>query len=253
MSDVTRSEICSVAVADAFRGDGEILISCFGTVPAVGARVAKATFEPELLMTDGIATLIETPAPVSGGADFQPVPEAYMPFRSIFDLLWNGKRHIFMVASQIDRYGNHNFACIGPHEKPKAQLIGMRGAPGNSIHHKTSYWVPNHSTKVFVEKVDCVSGVGNDRAAALGSVARFHALRRVVSNLGVFDFGTPDGSMRLVSVHPGVTVEQVVENTAFELAVPSEVPETRLPSDEELSLIRESIDPEGFANREVKA
>lgn len=253
MSDATRAEICSVAVADAFRGDGEILISCFGIVPAVGARVAKATFEPELLMTDGIATLIENPAPVSGGADFQPVPEAYMPFRNIFDLLWNGKRHIVMVASQIDRYGNHNFACIGPHEKPKAQLIGMRGAPGNSIHHKTSYWVPNHSPKVFVEKVDCVSGVGNDRAAELGSVARFHDLRRVVSNLGVFDFGTPDGSMRLIAVHPGVTVDEVVENTGFALAIDGDVPETRLPSDAELALIRESIDPEGFANREVKA
>ena len=253
MSDATRAEICSVAVAETFRGDGEILVSCFGTVPAVGARVAKASFEPELLMTDGVATLIETPAPVSGGADFQPVPEAYMPFRNIFDLLWNGKRHIVMVASQIDRYGNHNFACIGPHEKPKAQLIGMRGAPGNSIHHKTSYWVPNHSPKVFVEKVDCVSGVGNDRAAALGSVARFHDLRRVVSNLGVFDFGTADGSMRLISVHPGVTVDEIVENTGFELAIDDVVPETRLPSADELALIRESIDPEGFANREVKA
>ncbi len=253
MSDVSRAEICSIAVADAFRGDGEILVSCFGTVPAVGARVAKATFEPELLMTDGIATLIETPAPVSGGADFQPVPEAYMPFRSIFDLLWNGKRHIVMVASQIDRYGNHNFACIGPHAKPKAQLIGMRGAPGNSIHHKTSYWVPNHSPKVFVEEVDCVSGVGNDRAAALGRVARFHDLRRVVSNLGVFDFGTPDRSMRLISVHPGVSVHEVVENTGFELAIDGEVPVTRPPSDEELALIREIIDPEGFAKREVKA
>ncbi len=253
MSDVSRAEICSTAVADAFRGDGEILVSCFGTVPAVGARVAKATFEPELLMTDGIATLIETPAPVSGGADFQPVPEAYMPFRSIFDLLWNGKRHIVMVASQIDRYGNHNFACIGPHAKPKAQLIGMRGAPGNSIHHKTSYWVPNHSPKVFVEEVDCVSGVGNDRAAALGRAARFHDLRRVVSNLGVFDFGTPDRSMRLISVLPGVSVHEVVENTGFELAIDGEVPVTRPPSDEELALIREIIDPEGFAKREVKA
>ena len=253
MSDATRAEICASAIAEIFRGDGEILVSVFGTVPAVGARVAKASFEPELLMTDGTATLIETPIPVSGGADFQAVPEAYMPFRSIFDLLWNGKRHIVMVASQIDRFGNHNFACIGPHEKPKAQLIGMRGAPGNSIHHKTSYWIPNHSPKVFVEKVDCVSGVGNDRAAALGSVARFHDLRRVVSNLGVFDFGTADGSMRLISVHPGVTVDEIVEKTGFELAIDGDTPETRLPSDEELALIRETIDPEGFANREVKA
>jgi acyl CoA:acetate/3-ketoacid CoA transferase beta subunit len=252
VSDFTRAEICSVAVAEAFRGDGEILASSFGTVPAVGARLARATFAPGLMMTDGIATLLEEPAPVSGGRGFQPVPEAWMPFGSVFDLLWNGRRHVVMVASQIDRYGNQNFACIGPHERPKAQLLGMRGAPGNTISHRTSYWVPNHSTKTFVEAVDCVSGVGYDRAAALGErTSRFHDVHRVVSNLGVFDFDTPDHRIRLRSVHPGVSVEEVVENTGFELAIAGEVPETRAPEPEELRLIREVIDPEGFAGREV--
>jgi len=252
VSEATRAEVCSVAVAEVFRGDGEILASSFGTVPAVGARLAKASFAPELLMTDGIATLLEEPAPVSGGADFQPVPEAWMPFGNVFDLLWNGKRHVVMIASQIDRYGNQNFACIGPHEKPKAQLLGMRGAPGNTISHKTSYWVPNHSAKTFVEAVDCVSGVGYDRAAALGERgARFHDVHRVVSNLGVFDFETPDHGMRLVSVHPGVSVDEVVENTGFELAIGSDVGETRAPEAEELRLIREVIDPEGVVAREV--
>ncbi len=252
MSDASRAEVCAVAVAEAFRGDGEILASSFGSVPAVGARLARATFEPDLLMTDGVATLLEEPAPVSGGGDFQPVPEAWMPFRSVFELLWNGRRHVVMVASQIDRYGNQNFACIGPHEKPKAQLLGMRGAPGNTISHKVSYWVPNHSTRTFVESVDCVSGVGYDRAAELGEqVSRFHDVRRVVSNLAVFDFGTPDHRMRLRSVHPGVTVDEVVEQTGFELVIEGDVPETRAPEAEELRLIREVIDPEGLAGREV--
>jgi len=157
-----------------------------------------------------------------------------------------------MMASQIDRYGNQNFACIGPHEKPKAQLLGMRGAPGNTINHKTSYFIPNHSAKVFVEKVDVVSGVGNDRAKALGERgSRFHDLRRVVSNLGVFDFDTPDGCMRLVSVHPGVNVDEVVEQTGFELVIEGDVPDTRLPSQEELHLIRDVLDPEGWINNEV--
>jgi acyl CoA:acetate/3-ketoacid CoA transferase beta subunit len=251
-SAVSRAEICAVAVADAFRGDGEILASSFGSVPAVGARLAKATFAPDLMMTDGIATLLEEPAPVSGGADFEPVPEAWMNFSAVFELLWNGKRHVVMVASQIDRHGNQNFACIGPHEKPKAQLLGMRGAPGNTLSHKTSYWVPNHSTKTFVEAVDCVSGVGYDRAAALGErSSRFHDVHRVVSNLGVFDFGAADHSMRLLSVHSGVSVDEVVENTGFELAIDEVVPETRAPEAEELRLIREVIDPANYAGREV--
>jgi acyl CoA:acetate/3-ketoacid CoA transferase beta subunit len=255
MSDFVRAEVCSVAVAEAFRGDGEILASCFGTVPAIGARLAKSTFEPDLMLTDGIASAVADVIPVSGpgASDLDAaVVEAWLPFRRIFDLLWSGRRHVMMVASQIDRYGNQNFACIGPHEKPKAQLLGMRGAPGNTINHRTSYWVPNHSNRVFVEKVDVVSGVGYDRAAALGErSARFHDIHRVVSNLGVFDFETPDHSMRLASLHPGVTLEEVVENTGFELVVGSDVPETRHPSDEELRIIREVLDPEGFASREV--
>ena len=251
MSEATRAEICAVAVAEAFRGNGEVLASSFGTVPAIGARLAKATFEPELLMTDGICTVIEEPLPVSGAAS-EPVVEAWMPFRTVFDHVWNGNRHVVMVASQIDRFGNQNFACIGNHAKPKAQLLGMRGAPGNTISHTTSYWIPNQSTKVFVEKVDVVSGVGYDRAAKLGpAVSKVHDIRRVISNLAVYDFETPNHAMRLRSIHPGVTLDQVVENTGFELVIEGDVPETRLPSEEEIRIIREKIDPKGFGAREV--
>ena len=254
MSAATRAEICAVAVAEAFRGDGEVLASSFGTVPAVGARLAKLTFEPDLMLTDGIAFLREDVPPVSGDAADEPVVEGWLPFRSIFDLLWSGRRHVVMIASQIDRHGNHNFACIGPFEKPKAQLLGMRGAPGNTISHPTSYWVPDHGPRCFVEKVDVVSGVGYDRAAALGErTSRFHEIRRVVSNLGVFDFATPDRRMRVASLHPGVSVDEVVEKTGFELVVDGDVPETRLPDDEELRLLREVIDPEGLREREVKS
>ncbi len=252
MSDFTRAEVCAVAVAEAFRGDGEKLASSFGTVPAIGARLAKLTFEPDLLMTDGIASAITNVPPVSGASGEENTVEAWLPFRTIFDLLWSGTRHVMMVASQIDRYGNQNFACIGPHEKPKAQLLGMRGAPGNTISHRTSYWVPNHSTRVFVEKVDVVSGVGYDRAAELGErSSRFHCIHRVVSNLGVFDFDTPDHQMRLRSVHPGVTVDEVAANTSFELVIEGDVPESRAPTDEELRIVREVLDPEGLRAREV--
>src|SRR3990172_1923459 len=82
----------------------------------------------------------------------------------MFDVAWAGKRHVMMGATQIDRFGNQNIACIGSWARPKAQLLGMRGAPGNTVNDPTSYWVPQHSTRVFVREVDCVSGVGYDRA-----------------------------------------------------------------------------------------
>ncbi len=247
----TRGEICAVAAAEAFRGNGEILASCFGTAPAVGARLAKLTFEPDLLITDGVCTVVDNPSPVSGPSE-PPIVEAWLPFRAIFDHLWNGNRHVIMAASQIDRFGNHNFACIGPHAKPTAQLLGMRGAPGNSISHTTSYWVASQSKTVFVDKVDIVSGVGYDRAAKLPPAStRGHDVRFVISNLAVYDFETPDHRMRLRSLHPGVSVDEVVANTSFELSIPSQVPQTRTPTDEELRLIREKIDPKGFLNKEV--
>ena len=252
MTDCTRAEVCAVAIAETFRGDGEVLVSPIGNLPAIGARLAKLTFEPDLLLTDGVASLVANVQPVGGAKGPEPIVEGWLPYRAVFDVVWSGRRHVMMGATQIDRFGNQNIACIGDFRKPKAQLLGVRGAPGNTLNHPTSYWIPNHSPKSFVEKVDVVSGVGYDRAAALGKLAsRFHEIRRVVSNLGVFDFNTPDHAMRLVSVHPGVSVGNVIESTGFELVIPDGVPETRAPSDEELKLIREVLDPNGVANKEV--
>jgi len=102
--------------------------------------------------------------------------------------------------------------------------------------------------------VDMVSGVGNDRAAQAGpGASRYHDLRRVVTNLAVFDFHPEHGTLRLASVHPGVTVEEVQAATGFSLEVDGEVPQTRLPTAEELRLIREVLDPRGLRDREVAA
>jgi len=239
--DFALHELCVVACAEAWRGDGEILASPIGLLPSVAARLAKATFAPDLLLTDGVASLVTAAGVVEG----------WMPYRAIFDLVWSGKRHVMMGASQIDRFGNQNISCVGPHARPKAQLVGMRGAPGNTINHPTSYWIPAHSPRVFVPRVDVVCGVGYDRAAALGPAGRFHSIRRVVSNLGVFDFETPDRSMRIVSRHPGVTVDEIVRATGFDLVVPDDVETTRAPTPEELRLLREVVDPKSAAAKEL--
>jgi acyl CoA:acetate/3-ketoacid CoA transferase beta subunit len=251
MTDATRAEICCVACAEVWRGDGEILANPIGTIPMIGGRLAKATFEPDLVMTDGEALLVENIVPV-GVDNPTKVVSGWNPYRNMFDIVWNGPRHILMSGTQIDRYGNQNLAFLGSYAKPSVQLLGFRGTPGNTINNKTSYWIAAHSPRVFVEKVDVVSGVGYDRAKELGPVAaRFHNLPRVVTNLGVFDFGSPDHAMRLVSRHPGVSVDEIVAATGFELVVPRDVPETRLPTDEELRLIRDEIDPKGLREQEV--
>ena len=252
MTDVTLAETCVVACAEAWRGDGEVLASPIGLIPTLGARLAALTFEPDLVYTDGDAFQLGAPIPSDAPADAPKVVEAWMPFAKMFDVVWAGKRHVMMGATQIDRFGNQNIACIGPWEKPKAQLLGVRGAPGNTVNHPTSYWIPQHSPRVFVEAVDCVSGVGYDRAAALGAAAnKFHEIRRVVTNLAVLDFETPDHSMRVRSLHPGVMAEEVQAATGFPLVIPPTVEETRSPSDEDLRLLRELLDPKSLRDAEL--
>ena len=247
---ITRAEYCVIAVAECFRGDGEIMANPIGTVPMIGGRLARASFSPDLVMTDGEALLISGPYPV-GATDQAKTVEAWNPYRSMFDVVWSGRRHVMMGASQIDAFGNQNFAFVGDWDRPKAQLLGFRGAPGNTIQNTTSYFIPNHSPRVFVPKVDVVTGIGYDRAAALGPAGRFHRLRHVVTNLGVLDFESPDHHMRLRSVHPGVTVDEIVAATGFELVVPSDVSETRAPTPDELELIRMVVDPHNLRDQEV--
>jgi acyl CoA:acetate/3-ketoacid CoA transferase beta subunit len=240
-TDVRRADVCSVAIAEVFRGDGEIVANPIGTIPRIGGLLARLSFEPDLVMTDGEAMFENADG----------VIEAWNPYRSMFDVVWSGRRHVIMGGSQLDAHGNHNFAAIGDMKHPKAQLLGFRGAPGNTVNNVTSYWVPNHNPRVFVESVDVVTGVGYDRAAAAGPGAeRYHGLRHIVTNLCVLDFETPDHRMRLRSVHPGVSVDDVVAATGFSLVVPDDVPTSRLPTDDELALL-ERIDPDGARFAEV--
>jgi len=257
----TRAEVCVAACADAWAGDGEILASPMGLIPTLGARLARLTTAPDLLLTDGEAYLLADAAapPIAGASGGSPprastvAPiEGWLPFGRVFDLLANGRRHVMMGASQIDGFGNQNISCIGDWSRPRSQLLGVRGGPGNTVNHATSYWVRDHSPRVFVPRVDMVCGVGNDRAASgPASARRYHDLRLVISNLAVLDFAAPGGSMRLRSVHPGVSVRDVVAQTGFELAVPDDVPRTRVPGEEELRLIREVLDPGGRREAEV--
>jgi len=241
---VTRAEVCVTACADLFAGDGEILASPMGLVPGIGARLARRTSAPDLLLSDGEALLLDGDDTVEG----------WLPYRAVFDVVAHGSRHVLMGAGQLDRYGNQNISCIGEHAHPRRQLLGVRGAPGNTVNHRTSYWVPRHSTRVFVDRVDVASGVGYDRARDAGpAVRRFHDVYRVVTDLAVLDFETADRSMRLRSVHPGVHVEEVQDATGFALSRDDVdgVARTRMPTEEELRLLREVVDPDNRREREV--
>ena len=251
MSEPTRADFCAVAIAEAFADDGEIFASPMGLLPMLGVRLAKLTSNPDLVISDGESLFLAGVPPLFAKGD---VVEGWIPFRAVFDVVAYGKRHVMMGATQVDRHGNQNISAIGDFSRPKRQLLGSRGAPGNTVNNRTSYWVPKHSTRVFVERVDVVSGVGPARAKAAGTGAsRYNDIHRIVSDLAVFDVQGPGDTLRLLSVHPGVTLDQVREATGCDVHVDGDgaVPETRLPTTEELVLINEVLDPQGLRFKEV--
>ena len=161
----------------------------------------------------------------------------------VFDFMLSGRFNNIMQPAQIDMYGNMNISVFGDWKKPARPLVGARGVPDNTSNGARVYYtVPNHHNRAFMEKVDFVCGVGWTKERREGKI-KYGGVTKVFSNLGVFDFDKKTGRMRLVSVHTGVTVQQVVENTGFELIMPKSVPETAPPSEEELMLMREVVDP----------
>ena len=182
VSDATRADVCAAAIADAFKDDGEIFASPMGMLPMLGVRLAKLTSNPDLVISDGESLFLAGVPPLFAKAD---VVEGWIPFRKVFDVVAYGKRHVMMGATQVDRHGNQNISAIGDFAQPKRQLLGSRGAPGNTVNNRTSYWVPKHSPRVFVEQVDIVSGVGPKLAKEAGpAAARYNDIHRIVSNLG---------------------------------------------------------------------
>ncbi|MBW8704139.1 putative CoA-transferase subunit beta [Streptomyces sp. MBT84] len=117
MNATTRAEYCVIACAEAWRDAGEILASPMGTIPSLGARLARHTFAPDLMLTDGEALLVGLDGTVEG----------WLPYRQHLALVTGGRRHVMMGASQIDRFGNQNISCIGDWARPRRQLLGVRG------------------------------------------------------------------------------------------------------------------------------
>jgi glutaconate CoA-transferase subunit B len=250
----TLAELLIVACSEAWRGDGEVLASGIGVIPRLGASLAKLTHSPGLLMTDSETMLVSEPIPLGPRGDHVPRYEGYLSFNRVFECVWGGKRHAMIGPTQIDRFGQSNLSVVGgTYEKPRSAILGVRGLPGNQINHANSYFVANHGPRVFVEgEVDMVSGPGyNPARFAPGMKRDFIDLRRIVTDLCVMDFGGPGHAVRVRSLHPGVTFEQVQAATGFPLLKAPGMSQTALPTDEQLSIIR-GLDPHAMRASQIK-
>lgn len=242
--DYTLAELMICAAAQTWRDDGEILATPIGVLPRLAAALCVKTFNPDLLITDGESTLVSEPVPLGPRGDYVPKAESWMGYAKVFDFVWNGKRHALIGPAQVDRFGQTNISCIGDYRRPKAQMLGVRGLPGNSICHANSFLVPAHSRKVFVEgECDMVASIGYN-PARLPHGYRFEDIdiRSVITDLCVLDFEGPQRQARIRALYPGVTVEQVQDNTGFALHVPEQVAVFSEPTAAQLAIIRQ-LDP----------
>jgi glutaconate CoA-transferase subunit B len=258
-SDYTIDELMVVALARQLEDADQVCNGAASFIPVCAFSLARATHAPDLVWLAGAVGLDARPRRVPASTLEAPLwhrASMYMPqLEDFWSYALNGRwlTKFCVRGAQIDRYGNANNSVIGDdYHHPKVRLPGSAGLGDmGSIGKRLLYWTTTHNPRTLVERVDFVTCAG-----WLGGGAEREQLgltggpEIVVSDLAVMDFHPESKQMRLCSVHPGVTVDQVVEATGFELVIEGDVPETEPPTDEQVRLIREEIDPDGARLRE---
>ncbi|KZL15747.1 3-oxoadipate CoA-transferase subunit B [Pseudovibrio sp. Ad26] len=249
----TTADVMICAAAKAWEKDGELLANGIGSLPRIAAGLAKLTLNDQLMLSDGEAFLVEEPVPLGCPEEERPNPSGWLPYTRVFDVLWSGRRHAMVSPVQIDQYGQANISCLGDFKKPKVQMLGARGFPGNSIHHCNSMLVTRHDTKTFVKgEVDVVCSAGyNPRMWPDEIIPETLQIGLIVTPLCVMDFNGDDHKPRVVSLHAGVSLDQVRDNTGYDLQADDKPAQTETPNAAQMAIIKK-LDPNGIRLSAVK-
>jgi glutaconate CoA-transferase subunit B len=251
MNDFTTDELISVCIARQV-SDGELLAQGINTpLVMAGFILAKCTHAPNVHFTSAIGQgLCQDWAPLGvGRIEDLWLGKAQIHFGFVAgaaDLLPTYHPKEFFRPAQVDAVGNFNNIAFGAnYEKPRMRLPGTGGIPDVTTFLDEIYlYVPRHSRVTFASELDYVSGLGHVPHRTRGDGAKY-----LITDLGQFDWA--DGRMRLISYHPGTTVEHIQKKTGFDLVVAPDVYETLPPSIEEVRLLREEIDPLGVRKLEM--
>ncbi len=257
--DYTVDELMVTALAQYFQNGEQACNGMASFIPVAAFMLARLTHAPELVWIASSVGLEPRPTRIPASTLEAPLwKDSIMyidQYTDFWDFVMNGRwiTKFCVGAAQIDRFGNANNSVIGEdYHHPKVRLPGTAGlADMCSIGKDLYFWVPDHSPRSLVEKVDYISGAGYlDGADAREQLGLGGGPQVVISNLAVLDFHPQSKGMRLKSVHPGITVEEVRAATGFELLMPhGSVPQTLAPSQEQVRLIREDIDPDATRKR----
>lgn len=247
--DLTRHEVMAGAAAREIR-DGEVALIGTG-LPMIAATLAKLTHAPRvtLIFESGIIGA-EPKGLATGVGDFRLLSHCLKAtsLTYVLGLLQGGFIDLgFLGAAEVDQYGNINSTVIGSYVKPKVRLPGSGGANDIASLAKRVILIVSHEKRKFPARLHYRTTPGfldgGDARQRVGLPGGGPS--RVITDLAVLGFEPVSKRMRLESLHPGVTLEEVTANTGFALLVPDRISETPLPSADQVRLLRERIDPEG--------
>jgi glutaconate CoA-transferase subunit B len=223
-TEYTIGELMASRISKEVRDETFVGTGAASPAPMAGVLLAKATHAPDVIY---IAIGASDPElnPISG--------------KEAFDLAQRGKLDLFFLGgAQIDAEGNINLSVIGDHDAPDLRLPGAAGS--GMLYYMTNRIIlfrMEHSKRVFVEKVDFITSPG----ASGERVHRPGGPHILITNLCVMQYLRDEKRFGLESIHAGVTTEEVVDNTGFEIGIPATVPMTAPPTSEHLTLLRGPI------------
>ena len=246
----TASELMTINAARLLR-DGDVVFVGVG-LPNLACNLARRTHAPNITMIYEAGVVgaqparlplsIGDPTLVSGAALVCSMYEIFAFYlqRGLIDVG-------FLGGAQIDRFGNVNATVIGDYAAPKVRLPGSGGSAEIAAWANRTYLLAPHQKRRFPARCDFITGAGY----LTGGAARAHTGVRgggpqaVVTDLGLLE---PDaeGELTLTALHPGCSVAQAQANTGWPLKVAADLRVTAPPSDDELRLLREELDPTGI-------
>jgi len=253
----TNQEIQAFYISSILQDNDRLFVGANLHVPRAGALLAHLTHAPNMKLSIGMVSTnllyADRLEPTKFSTDYR--VSRWAECMVIHDEIFQRPQYcsdvFFVGGMQIDRFGNTNLIGI---KSPDGNLA-VRG-PGSlgtttMAHYAKRYYIyaPSHSASIFVERVDYIStfgyGQGGDHRCQLNLNQFNEGPLEVITPLGIFDFNTPDHSMRLKHVHSGVSVEYITTNTGFEFAIAEDITETAIPDADALLLLRERVDVEG--------
>lgn len=251
MSGYTPSEMMIIASARAMAGVRTVFVGV--GLPNIACNLARYTVAPdlELIYESGVYGARPARLPLSiGDPTLVSGAISAISMADLFGLyLQRGLVDVALLGgAQIDRYGNLNTTVIGSYDAPKVRLPGSGGACEIAINAQCIYMIMRLGKRSFVEKIDYMTSpghlTGGDARQKLGYPGWGPTL--VVTDMAIFDFDNPEREMQLVSLHPGVTLDQVKAAIGWDVRPADTIDETPAPTAEELRLVREELDPEGM-------